>query len=321
VNSAKRWEVGELAERLQRSDVAPATLETLAAMVDRLGGEYEHADAAALRIEAHGWLQRVVRVIEGCRGSALSASRDLLVSAGWLTLLVSNLDADLGRKASAEAFRVAAATIGQEAGNSEIVGWSYELAAWGALTAGDYAAALEAGRAGHAVAGDCRAGMQLLAQQAKALARLGDLTGLQTVLDKGDRLAADLTMPHVRNHFAPEPGKWIYHSMDALRTIGDDERAVEIADQVLAMVDAPAGARPSAMRQAEARITFATAAARAGDLDGAVSYGTAALAAGRQSLPSLSMLAIELRALLQVRWPGQKATTAGYESLVDELVG
>ena len=75
------------------------------------------------------------------------------MAAGWLALLIGCVEYDLGMRAGAEATRVAAGQLGLEAGAGEIVGWTHEMAAWFALTQGQYRGVLDATAAGLEVAG------------------------------------------------------------------------------------------------------------------------------------------------------------------------
>jgi hypothetical protein len=64
----------------------------------------------------------------------LAQHRELLVTAGWLALLLGCVHYDLGEREQAEAARQAACQAGLQAGHGEIIAWSYEMAAWFALT-------------------------------------------------------------------------------------------------------------------------------------------------------------------------------------------
>jgi hypothetical protein len=63
------------------------------------------------------------------------------------------------------------------------------------------------------------------------------------------------------------------------------------------------------MRAAEAHTTLAVASARAGDLDGAIEAGTAALEIPRQSLPSLLMVTGDLVTELRQRYTSEPGTS------------
>ena len=86
------------------------------------------------------------------------------------------------------------------------------------------------------------------------------------------------------------------YGLSAHRNLGQDALAQVYAEEVLRLGTSQFGEERSPMRNAEARITLAVVAARAGDLDEAVSQGMTAFAGSRQSIPSLSMVAQELSA-------------------------
>lgn len=82
--------------------------------------------------------------------------------------------------------------------------------------------------------------------------------------------------------------------MDTYRTVGRDDLAKRNAEEVIRRSVTPDGFVVSPMRSAEAKLTLAVVAARAGDVDGAAEMGMEALQHGRQSRPSLLMVASEL---------------------------
>jgi hypothetical protein len=96
------------------------------------------------------------------------------------------------------------------------------------------------------------------------------------------------------DHFVVDPAKQTYYEMDVHRNVGNDDRAVLYAEEVLRAGIRPDGVERSPMRNAEARITLAVAAARAGDADAALDYGIEALTGDRRSVPSLALVAHEL---------------------------
>lgn len=292
----------ELLQRIQTSALSAGALDSLSATVYDLCCQYAHRDAHALRNEAHDWLREISRALRQPTG--LRQHRELLVAAGWLALLVGCIEYDLGMRASAEATRITAAQLGAEADAPQIVGWSYEMAAWFALTQGHYRAVLDATQAGIAVAGNDSVTVQLLGQQAKALARLGDTNGVRDALDRGSRRLAAMRPPARNdNHFDVDPDKWDFYAMDAHRIAGNDTLAATHASYVIQQGTAIDGTEASPMRIAEARLTLAVIAARTGNLDEAIHLGLTALHAERRSLPSLLMVAGEVDAALTRRWP------------------
>ena len=138
--------------------------------------------------------------------------------------------------------------------------------------------------------------VQLAAQAAKAWARLRNGREVEVALDRGRQILEDLapTAMSPDDHFVIDPAKWHFYEMDAYRNMGQDALAQAYAEEVLRLGTSEFGEERSPMRNAEARLTLGVIAARAGDVDEAVSQGIRALAGGRQSIPSLAMVAQEL---------------------------
>lgn len=306
VDSFRPWETAELLSRIRASAIDSGTVESLEATVIELCCEYATRDAESLRRETHGWLGEVERKLHQPVG--LAAHEGLLHAAGWLALLAGCLEYDMGHRAAAEATRVAALQLGEEAGNAQIIGWSFEMAAWFALTQSRYRAVLDAAKAGQAAAPGGSAAVQLAGQEAKAYARLQDQAAVRDALDRGRMLLAAMPEPsRPDNHFVVDPAKWDFYAMDAYRLAGDDSRAAEHAKTVLDLGTSPDGDL-APMRMTEARLTLAAVAARSGDLEQAVVTGIGALGGQRKSLPSLLMVGGELNAELHRRYPGESGT-------------
>ncbi|SDX92420.1 Helix-turn-helix domain-containing protein [Micromonospora pattaloongensis] len=307
-------ETAELLRRIQASDTAPATLEGLQAAVLELCCQYGWRDAYELRAEGQTWLRELARLLH--RPVGLREHQELLVCGGWLALLVGCVEYDLGMRASAETTRIAARQLGEEARHPGIIGWAWELSAWFALTQGRYPAVVAAARTGQTVAPGESVGVQLIAQEAKARARMGDLEGVRRTLDRGRVLLDAMPRPdRPDNHFVVDPDKWEFYEMDAYRLAGDDGLAEHHAREVLRLGVRPDGGESSPMRMAEARLTLAAVAARAGELEQAVATGVVAFRAARRSLPSLLMVAGEVDAELQRRYPREVATAQFGEAL------
>jgi transcriptional regulator with XRE-family HTH domain len=307
------WETAELLGRIRAGAIDFGAIESLEATVFELCCEYPVRDARSLRREAHGWLGEVERKLRQPVG--LAAHEGLLHAAGWLALLTGCLEYDMGKRAAAEATRVAARQLGEEGGNPEIVGWSYEMEAWFALTQSRYQAVLDAAEAGQAVAPGGSAAVQLAGQQAKAYARTGNREGVREVLEQGRILLASQPAPsRPDHHFIVDPAKWDFYAMDAYRQVGDDDRAAQHARMVLELGTGPDG-ELAPMRMTEARLTLAAVAAREGDLEQAVETGIGALGGQRKSLPSLLMVGGELETELHTRYPDESGTADFREAL------
>jgi hypothetical protein len=283
------------------------TLDALHMTVEELCCQYNRRDAMELRQEARGWLGYVGALLR--RPVGVKAHGELLVAGGWLALLAGCVEYDLGMGAAAESSRVMAARLGAEAGHPEIVGWGHEMTAWFSLTQGRFREAVAAARRGQAVVQGSSVQAQLVAEEAKARARLGD-SGLTPVLERGRAVLGSLPAPdRPDNHFRVDPAKWDYLAMDVHRLAGDDVQAAASARSVLRDNLAPDGTELSPMRIAECRLTLAFVAGRAGDLEEAVRLGVEGLKDGRQSKVHLRMVARELHHELQQQYPAEAATT------------
>jgi transcriptional regulator with XRE-family HTH domain len=300
------WETAELLERVRATDVSPATVEALHVTAFELCCVYGWQDANQLRAEGLRWLREVVRLLR--RPVGLTEHRELLTVAGWLALLVGCVEYDLGMRPAAEATRVAALELATEGGNNEIAAWAWEMAAWFALTSGRFRDVIDAAEVGKDIVGEHTAAVQLVGQEAKARARMGDAPGVRAALEQGRRLLDGSPRPsRPEHHFVVDPDKWDFYAMDAFRLVGEDELARHHAREVLRLGTAPDGTEKAPMRMAEARLTLGTVTARAGDLEQAVDVALSAFAARRRSLPQLLMIAREVRDELRRRDPRGRA--------------
>lgn len=110
-----------------------------------------------------------------------------------------------------------------------------------------------------------------------------DLGGPKTMqvelaLDHGRKLLEGLPYPaDLDNHFVVDPAKFDFYAMDCYRTVGEDGLAEVYACEVIRSSTDFNGFERKPMRIAEALVTLAVAAARAGDLSQAVNLGQQAL--------------------------------------------
>jgi transcriptional regulator with XRE-family HTH domain len=214
----------ELVERIRRSDLDRASLDTLAITVERLCSEYAFMPSADLRREGQEWMAKLIRLLDS--RLTLAQHREVLVLAGWLALLVGCVEHDMRDLRSAEATRQAAASLGDEAGHAAIMAWAQEMTCWFALTQGRYRQVIEAARAGHDMAPNDPVAVQLAGQEAKAWARMGDRREVELALDRGRRLLESLPYPsNIDNHFTFDPDKYDFYAMDCYRRTGEDAMA------------------------------------------------------------------------------------------------
>jgi hypothetical protein len=316
VLAAPTGDVGELLQQLQASSVDDASLHGIGLTVDRLCSEYPYVPAGQLLTEGRAWLGRLVQLIR--QPMTLAQRQEVQVQAGWLALLVACVQYDSGDAASASVTRSHALSLGHEAGHAEIQGWAYEIEAWQALTSGNYRGVLTAAEAGTAVAGNSGVAVQLAGQEAKALVRMARADEARRALERGRRVLEPMPYPtNLNHHFVVDPAKFDFYRMDVHRIAGDDAAAEQLAREVLAAGTSWDGTEHSVMRNAEARVTLGTVAARQGDIDGAAEYGLRALAADRRSIPSLLMVAQDLTTAITRTAPDAAPTRAYLEQLTE----
>lgn len=283
----------ELLQRVRSSAINQSTIDALSITVEQLCCDYSHADARELVSTGKQWLARVTELLEN--RLSLSQHRDILSNAGMLALLVGCLQYDLGDTAAAEGTRRMALSLGLDSGNTGIMGWSYEMLAWFHLTSGNHRAVIPAAESGIVAAPSHSVAVQLYGQQAKAYARMGEREEVHNALERGRELLDGLPYPErPDNHFVVDPDKWDFYAMDTYRIVGEDELAKRNAHEVIRRSTNPEGFISTPMRKAEAELTLAVIAARQGEIDEASSLGAHALQDGRQSRPSLLMVAGEL---------------------------
>ena len=313
--AANGMDLAEILARLCASGVDNATLQALDETTDRLCCDYGSRSSPDLRTDGQLWLGRITGLLD--HRLTLAQHREVLSLAGRVALLVGCVEYDMDLRTDAEATRIAAYTLGGEAGNTNVVGWSVEMRAWYALTRRDYRAVIAAADEGLAVVdGAHSVGVQLAAHKAKAWARIGDRRQLEVALDQGRALLEQLPpASNLANHFVVDPAKWDFYTMDCYRHVGEDRLAATYAREVLRNATNADGVVMQPMRAAEARITLGVVAARQGDLDGALAEGRVAIKPARRSLPSLVMNAGELVGVMRDRFP----TAPEVDTYADEL--
>jgi tetratricopeptide (TPR) repeat protein len=292
----------ELVQRIRRPSIDATTLDALDLTVEQLCCDYASRDATELITESREWLSRITHLLD--ERLTLGQHKNVLDAAGWLTLLIGCLEYDTGQYRAAEATRTGALQLGNEAANASISGWAHELRAWFALTNGRYREVIEAAQAGQDIAPGRSVSVQLLAQEAKAWARMANQRNTIRALEKGRVLLESLPYPErPDNHFVVEPDKFDFYAMDCYRLIGDDNLAQMLAREIIKKSTAFDGTDVSPMRKAEAELTLGVIAARNGTVEEALTYGHNALNIHRRSQPSLLMVGAELDHVLRQRYP------------------
>ncbi len=267
----------ELGKRAQSGDVSAATLEGLALGVHELCRRYTRVPPAALINAVRAYRRHVFALLDA--RATLRQRRELMVTAGWLSLLAACLHVDLGQHAAARANRRAAHDLGVDAGDRQIVAWGLEVRAWQALLARRYDDAVKLCRAGSDLAGrDTSAAVQLVAQEARAQARLGRTRETYRALDQATASCRRLPTPeHADHHFTFDPRKLTSYTATALAWLGDGKRAEPFAREIIDLRQRERRPR----RVATARIDLALILAQQDRLEEASDLGHLALDSGR----------------------------------------
>lgn len=288
----------ELTRRAEQHDAGHGALEMLRAVTDRLCRDYPAESAEDLASRGTGYLRCALDRLDG--RVTLAQHRELLVIGGWLAALLGCLHYDLGNTGSAEAARVMARNLGQQAGHGEIIAWSCELAAWFALVEGRHADVVRWAQAGMGHAGRTNAAVQLALQAARGYARMGDDRAIQA-LRIGQRILDQLPEPeYPEHHFTVDQDKYDFYAGTIWTWLGtDDATAATHAKLAIAKCVLPSGRVRWPMRVAVSKLDLAVIADRRGDLDEAVAHATAALQLPRwsaQLLPRAAELGHSLAA-------------------------
>jgi hypothetical protein len=300
-SEAELFDTLDLTRMVTVTDLGQGTVEMLQEAAELLCRAYPSAAAGDLRARTKQRLSYISRLLHG--RLTLAQHRELLVTAGWLALLLGCVHYDLGEREQAEAARQAAYQAGLQAGHGEIIAWSYEMAAWFALTEGRYHDVTDYAQAGQQHAGLTNAMIQLILQQARGQARLGDRRAVHAGLDHGAKLLEQLPRPdHPENHFVFDHTKWIFYAATCYTWLGDDEPAEEHARELIAYHAQPDGSSNAPMRTAMSHIDLGVIGARHGDLDQAVHHGLTAFSYDRKTEASLLSHAADLDQLLTERY-------------------
>jgi hypothetical protein len=291
----------EIVTRVKTSDVDSAVLDALQITVDKLCSAYAYVPAVRLVVDGRDWLRRVAELRTG--RLTLAQYREVLRLAGWLALLVGCVEYDSGDRLTAETTRREALSLGEESGDTAIQGWAHEMRAWFALTHEDLPGVIQAARLGVEIAPNHDVAAQLVTQEAKAWAKLGDRRQVEVALERGRALLDSLPYPtNIANHFVVDPAKFDYYSMAVYSMLGEDTLASGLAQEVIAAGTEPDGPERAPMRNAEARIALGVAAARAGDLEQAIALGLRSLGGERRSIPGLLARSRDLAQIVKDRY-------------------
>jgi len=283
-----------------------ARVDALQERVDRLACQYPYAPAGELLKKANRLRELLGALYET---SGATRQRALLAAHGWAALLAACLEHDLGRPARAAALAALARRMGDAADHSHVVAWSYEIAAWQAVTGARYADAARICREAYRLAPRSSVGVQLKVQEAKALARMGMTSVARVALADAEHILDRLPAPgRPEHHFVVDRSKVAFYAAQVFDLAGDGRPLLAYTQECFTDCVAPDGTTRWPMRIAELQLGLAHLHLRTGALDAAAGYGLQALDHARQSGPSLLPRALDLDAALSDRWPGEPRT-------------
>lgn len=257
----------ELSRRATSSRLSNDAVEGIERAAARLSREYSSTKPNRLAPQVHQYLAAVVRLLEN--KVTLSQHQRLLAVSGWLALLLSALHHDLKDREIAKASREAAYQFGHEAGDNEVVSWSFETRAWFALADNNFRDAIGHARAGQAVApSKTSASVSTTMQEVRATARLGDRVAAERALLRADAALERMPAPeHPENHFTFDPPKLSFYAATAYVWLGDSKRAEEHARRVITENGDAASPNYWPTRVATTFVELGLAIALRGDLD------------------------------------------------------
>jgi tetratricopeptide (TPR) repeat protein len=304
----------ELARLLDGSDIGVGTLEALEEATDLLCRAYPKTPSYALKVRTKQRLKNVIDLL----GSHITIEqhRHLLVVAGWMMALLGCVHYDMQEHEEAEAARQVANQMAKEAGDSDLLAWTYEMAAWFALVENRYEDVIEAADFGLQVKPTGSVGVQLHLQKAKGYARLADFRETNRAMAEASSVLAKLQPPvHPDHHFVFDHSKWTHYAATIYTWLGDDQKAKELATEVIDHHLRPNGSSRAPMRTAEARLSLATVHAREGNLEGAVSFAESAYEFETKPMSDLLSRGQDLSRLLRNRFGNHSLVTEFREYL------
>jgi hypothetical protein len=194
------------------------------------------------------------------------------------------------------------------------MGWTFEMSAWFALVEGNYEQLIDATQGGQAVAGSSNAGVQLLLQEAKGWAYLGDRRQTDQALTRGADMFGRLPIPaHREHHFMFDRTKYAFYASTCYTVLGDNDRAEEHALEVIAQHTRPDGSTNAPLRIAHTRRGPRNRGRQARRPGRAVTYGESAFEFDRMSVTDLLARTSELDRAIQQRYRGERLAREFHE--------
>jgi transcriptional regulator with XRE-family HTH domain len=278
---------------------------------------YAHALAVAPSAVVYGELLSVRSFAGTLLGRSTPRHRpDLTVTAGWLSSLLAISAADLGDHAAAVIWCTDTERRGRDATYPELLGWAALTRSLIAWYQGDPLASAAAARRGQA---DGQPGSvahaKLAAQEMRCRAMLGDAARMTDARRRAAAAMAQLGPPDLAAsvYSVPRADDPPY-TATSLLLVGRYAEAAQMTRRIIDTAYRPQARAPweQPTNYARTLLILALAAAGLGDLDQAVTAGTAALDCGRLVWPTM-VLADKLDQALANQFP-EAASAANFHT-------
>ena len=282
---------------------------------------YSHALAVAPSAAVYGELLSARSFAGTLLGRSAPRHRpDLTVTAGWLSSLLAISAADLGDHAAAVIWCADTERRGRDASYPELLGWAALTRSLIAWYQGNPLASAAAARRGQA---DGQPGSvahaKLAAQEMRCQAMLGDATGMADARRRAAAAMAQLgpPTPAASVYSVPQAEDPPY-TATSLLLAGRYAEAAQMTRRIIEVAYRPQARAPwdQPTNYARTLLILALAAAGLGDLDQAVTAGTAALDCGRVVWPTM-VLAGKLDQTLAHRFPDAPSATDFHARYLD----
>jgi tetratricopeptide (TPR) repeat protein len=302
-------------QEADRSDIGPGTVESIYTVFDKLCRDYPSVAASDLQRKLKVLYRRIMALRQG--RMTFAQHRELLALSGWVTALLACVDWDLNQRDAAETARAATLRFAKEIGHGELTAWSYEMQAWFALTEGRYSDVTSIAKAAQTIGGENSAIVQLIMQEARGWAKLGNVKAAESAIDKGHHLLQRLPAIHYPRHFIYDRTKFPFYVASCYQWLGDFDKAETFALRVIDECKTNGTTGRSPMRLAEVHITIGLVHVNRNDLDAALASGFQALSYERKSGPSLLIRAAELNNAIARKFPGDRRAAELDEKVKD----
>lgn len=289
-------------QEADRSDIGPGTIESLYTIFDKLCRDYVSSSALEVQQGLKRLYARIMRLRQG--RMTFGQHKELIALSAWVTALLACVDWDMNEREAAETARAATLRFAKEIGHPELMAWSYEIQAWFALTEGRYSDVTSIAKAAQSIGGENSAIVQLIMQEARGWAKLGNREAFELAIERAHNLLQRLPAVDYPRHFVWDSTKFPFYVASCYQWLGEYDKAEEYATQVLTECEANGTTARSPMRLAEVYIILGLVHAHRGEVEAAVNSGMRALTYERKSGPSLLIRAAELNAAIAERFPG-----------------